>query len=203
MNIFDPKQPFGQPANQTEVGDIQMVDDFSIYDALRQSQTTSFLSPQAASDIAQNDSGLGIQNVKRGFAYAKAPMPSVVYTALGLNGWKAFPGMTLKLQLSGRPVMVFIKGVLQLMTSPPSLAAFEAQVEARIDDNASGFIVPCWTQVPSSGDASTRPHMPFSAFGIAVPTAGTHTFTMWASSTTNNVQINPTSYPYSMAVVEI
>ena len=179
----------------------QMAPDAMLYDALRQSQTTSFLTPQAASDVAQNDSGLGIQNVKRGFAYAKAPMPSTVYTAAGLLTWKQLAGTTLQIQLSGRPVMVFIKGQLQRLTSGAS--AFEAQIEARIDGNASGFIVPCWTKALPSASTSAVMAIPFSAWGIAVPSAGSHTFTMWAYAGTNNIAAAATSYPYSIAVVEI
>lgn len=177
----------------------QMAPDALLYDALRQSQTTSFLSPQKASDVAQNDSGLGIQNVKRGFAYAYAPMPGYAYVAAGLNGYKQFAGTNVQVQLSGRPVLVIIKGTLQLMTS----TAYEATVEARIDGNASGFLIPCSTVVYSSADSASRSHIPFCTYGIAIPSAGSHTFTMWASSTSNNVQINPTSYGYSIAVVEI
>lgn len=202
MGFFDWGYGGDQAQGQPQSGGTQpqMSPDAMLYDALRQSQTTSFLSPQKASDIAQNDSGLGIQNVKRGFGYAYAPMPSTVYAGVGLNGWKQFPTATVSVQLSGRPVMVFIKGVLHLLTS----TAYEAQVEARVDGSASGFIVPCWTQIFSSADASSRPCMPFSAWGVCVPTAGSHTFTMWADAGTNNVEItSSSSYPHSIAVVEI
>lgn len=178
----------------------QMSPDAFLYDALRQSQTTSFLTPQAASDVAQNDAGLGIQNVKRGFAYAKAPMPSTVYTSTGLLTWKQLAGTTLQVQFSGRPVMVFIKGSLQRLTL--GAAANECQIEARIDGAASGFIVPCWTSALPSSSAGVL-SIPFSAWGIAVPSAGSHTFTMWAYAGTNNIVANATSYPYSIAVVEI
>jgi hypothetical protein len=178
----------------------QMAPDALLYDALRQSQTTSFLTPQAASDVAQNDAGLGIQNVKRGFAYAKAPMPSTVYTSTGLLTWKQLAGTTLQVQLSGRPIMVFIKGSLQRLTI--GAAVNECQIEARIDNSASGFIVPCWTSaLPSSSTGVLS--IPFSAWGIAVPSAGSHTFTLWAYAGTNNIAADATSYPYSIAVVEI
>jgi hypothetical protein len=45
--------------------------------------------------------------------------------------------------------------------------------------------------------------IPFSAWGIAVPSAGSHTFTLWAYAGTNNIVADATSYPYSIAVVEI
>lgn len=178
----------------------QMAPDALLYDALRQSQTTSFLSPQKASENAQNDSGLGIQNVKRGFAYAKAPMPSTVYVPTYLLTWKQLAGTTLQVQLSGRPVMVFIKGSLQRLTTGAS--AYEAQIEARIDGSSAGFIVPCWTKATPSTDASVL-SIPFCAWGITVPSAGSHTFTMWAFAGTNNIAADATSYPYSIAVVEI
>lgn len=172
-----------------------------LYDALRQSQTTSSLTPQAASEVAQNDAGLGIQNVKRGFAYAKAPMPSTIYAPIYLDSWKQLAGMELKVQLSGRPVMVFIKGSLQRYDT--SASAYEAQIEARIDGKAYEFIVPCWTKALPSTSASAVMSIPFCAWGIVVPSAGSHTFTMWASAGTSNIVADATTYPYSMAVVEI
>jgi hypothetical protein len=179
----------------------QMSPDAYLYDALRQSQTTSFLTPQAASESAQNDSGLGIQNVKRGFAYAKAPMPATTYVPTYLDSWKRLAGMSLQVQLYGRPVMVFIKGSLQRYDV--SASSNEAQVEARIDGNAAGFIVPCWTKALPSASTSAVMSIPFCAWGIAVPSAGSHIFTMWAYAGTSNIVADPTTYPYSMAVVEL
>jgi hypothetical protein len=151
----------------------------AIQDELRKSQTVAFLTPQSASPDAQTSTGLGIQNVKRAFASKSTTDGTTVYvpTTLDATPIEVYPSaITTSVFCSGRPVMVFFRATfLHLATYPVS--NLEGEMEARVNNSTSLFVQPCKAEetVYTKGSA-------IQAFGVVVPPAGSHSFSLWARS---------------------
>lgn len=152
---------------------------------LRKSQTTAFLIPQSASPTAQNDTGLGIQNVRRGFLDLKIPYNSSVVGIDFQTSSSTFVDVSSELAgrmaSSGRPVMIFIRANTDAV----------ARITARIDGEEV-------TGVTGGVMTGTQAH----GFWVATPSAGTHTYAMQWKVTSGTAILTRASRP-ALTVVEI
>lgn len=152
---------------------------------LRKSQTTAFLIPQSASPTAQNDTGLGIQNVRRGFLDLRIPYNSSVVGIDFQTSSSTFVDVSSELAgrmaSSGRPVMIILR----------ANADSAARVTVRIDgDEVTGVT------------GGVMPGAQGLGIWVAQPSAGTHTYAMQWKSTSGTVLMTRESRP-ALTVVEI
>lgn len=170
MSIFNWGFP-EQGAGEVMPEDIGTV----IQDELRKSQTSAFFSPQSASPTAQTATGLGIQNVKRGFSAATTIIPGKTYSPVVLtNTWtEVYPDvMTKTVACSGRPVMFLFRG---RFLYPSSGVTVRGEFEVRIDGTTKDVLQPARAQ-----DVVAFNDRFLYSFGVGDVDAGNHRFSLWA-----------------------
>lgn len=165
----------------------------AIRDSLRDGASTSNFPPQSASGTAQSASGIGIQNIKRGFLNITTAFdPSVVgvdFQTTSTAYGRVSPELAGSLETSGRPLMVIVRGNAGI---PTGYATISATING---DEVTG------------GDGLTRvyPSNQETFFGMFVvtPRAGKQNLAMvWKTSTGGNV-LMPRSCRPSLIAVEI
>lgn len=160
MSAFDWGLGSGGQQTVLPAGDIipQSAQAAALADSFRQSSLTSFFPPQTASTDSQNNSGLGIQNVKRGFGSFRARYGG---TFIGLDfqvnsaTWKDVGAdLSGSVATSGRPVIIFIEGNFYLNSGTTK------DISISIDGNPvadtalitnTGQFFRSWSTTPSSG----------------------------------------------------
>lgn len=159
---------------------------YTLQDELRKSQTTSFLTPQSASPNAQTATGLGIQNVKRGYLNLVIQYDSSVVGVDFQTSSTSFEDVNARLRgemaSSGRPVAIFVRG-----TSTGDAATFTVAIDNREVTGVSAGIT-----TSGKGDG----------IWFAQPAPGTHTYSLqWKVA--SGTAIMPRSYRPYLTVVEL
>lgn len=157
-----------------------------LQDELRKAQTTSFLTPQSASPTAQNATGLGIQNVKRGFLSLVIPFDGSImgidFQTSSTSFVDVSSELTGSLTTAGRPVMIIVRG-----TSTGDPCTFSVSIDKKEVTKVSAGIT-----TSAKGDG----------IWFAQPAAGDHTYAMqWKVA--SGTAIMPRSYRPALTVVEI
>lgn len=160
MSTFDWGLADPQQVN-LPAGDVipQTAQSAALADAFRQSSLTSFFPPQTASSDAQNSSGLGIQNVKRGFGLFRAKYGG---TYVGLDfqvnsaTWKDVgPDVAGVVATSGRPVIIFIEGNFYVSSGATRDVSISIDGDPVADTaliSSAGQFFRSWSVTPSSGN---------------------------------------------------
>jgi hypothetical protein len=172
---FDASQAGGQMIPQ-DVG-------FVLQEELRKSQTTAFLTPQNASATAQNATGLGIQNIKRGYLNLVIPYDSSVVGIDFQTSSTSFVDVSTELRgsvaTSGRPVAIFLRAF-----------AGSALVTVAIDGREVTGVQGVMTGAMGQGH------------WFAQPSAGSHTYAMQWKVNSGTQLMTRESRP-SLTVVEL
>ena len=167
--------------------------EFVVREALRQGSTASSFPPQNASPDAQGSTGLGIQNVKRGFLNLQVPYDSSVVGVDFQTSSTSFADvnaeLTGRMQNSGRPVALVLRCRESGSLTGSQVASFSVRIGS---DEVTG----------SEGILRLTPSSSGTALWFAVPSAGTNSFAMvWKVS--GGTAIMPRSWRPSLTVVEI
>ena len=167
--------------------------EFVVREALRQGSTASSFPPQNASPDAQGSTGLGIQNVKRGFLNLQVPYDSSVVGVDFQTSSTSFADvnaeLTGRMQNSGRPVALVLRCRESGSLTGSQVASFSVRIGS---DEVTG----------SEGILRLTPSSSGTGLWFAVPSAGTNSFAMvWKVS--GGTAIMPRSWRPSLTVVEI
>ena len=157
-----------------------------IRESLRLTQNASTFPPQNASPTAQNATGLGIQNVRRGFLDLRIQYDSTVMGTDFQTSSTSFTDVSAELMgnmvSSGRPVMIVVRG-----TSTGDPCTFTVRID---NEEATGISSGITTSAKGDG------------VWIATPSAGGHVYALqWKVA--SGTAIMPRSYRPALTVVEI
>jgi hypothetical protein len=183
---------FSEPSTTTQV-QTSTETEFVVREALRQSSTASSFPPLTASASAQGSTGLGIQNIKRGFLNLQVPYDSSVVGVDFQTSSTSFADVSAELtgsmQLSGRPVAITVRCRESGSLTGSQVASFSVRIGNAEVTGSEGIL----RLAPSSSGTATW---------FATPDAGTSTFAMvWKVS--GGTAIMPRSWRPSLTVVEI
>lgn len=157
-----------------------------IQESLRLTQNASTFPPQNASPTAQNATGLGIQNVRRGFLDIRIPYDSTVVGIDFQTSSTTFTDVSSELMgtmvSSGRPVMIVVRG-----TSTSAACTFTVRIDG---DEVTGVSAGITTSAKGDG------------IWFATPSSGGHLYALqWKVA--SGTAIMPRSYRPALTVVEI
>ena len=175
MSTFD----WGFDASQAGGQMIPQDVSFVLQEELRKSQTTAFLTPQ-------NATGLGIQNIKRGYLNLVVPYDSSVVGVDFQTSSTSFVDVSTELRgavaTSGRPVAIFLRG-----SSTGDPATFTVSIDNRESTGSPSGVM---TSAALNGVWFTQ------------PTAGSHTYSVqWKVA--SGTAVMPRSFRPFLTVVEL
>lgn len=179
---------WGFPEEQQYQGAGTIAPDIStqIQESLRLTQNASTFPPQNASPTAQNATGLGIQNVRRGFLDLRIQYDSSVVGVDFQTSSTTFTDVSSELMgtmvSAGRPVMLVVRG-----TSTGDPCTFTVRIDG---DEVTGVSAGITTSAKGDG------------VWFATPSAGGHLYALqWKVA--SGTAIMPRSYRPALTVVEI
>jgi hypothetical protein len=167
--------------------------DVVVREALRQSSSASSFPLLVASPTAQNATGLGIQNVKRGFLNLQVPFDSTVVGVDFQTNSTSFTDVNEELvgtmQTSGRPVALIVRCRESGSLTGSQTVSFSVRIGRNEVTGSEGIL-------------RLTPATSGTGMWFATPSAGTTTFAMvWKVSA--GTAIMPRSWRPSLTVVEI